>query len=38
MNDSVVRKAILSFPVGSSGGPDGLRPQHVRDMLLSQEL
>jgi len=37
VNDSEVRKAILSFPAGSSGGPDGLRPQHIRDMLLCQE-
>ena len=27
-----VVKAISSFPCGSSGGPDGLRPQHVKDM------
>ena len=37
VNDSEVRKTILSFPAGSSGGPDGLRPQHIRDMLLCQE-
>ena len=24
-----VRKAILSFPVGSSGDPDSIRPQHL---------
>jgi hypothetical protein len=23
----------MSFPAGSSGGPDGLRPQHIKDML-----
>jgi len=34
---SEVRKAILSFSSGSAGGPDGLRPQHIRDMMLRQE-
>ena len=29
--DKVV-KSIISFPSGSSGGPDGLRPQHVKDL------
>ena len=28
---------MLTFPAGSAGGPDGLRPQHIRDMLLSRE-
>ena len=28
---------MLSFPAGSAGGPDGLRPQHIRDMLLCRE-
>ena len=32
-----VRKAIRSFPAGSSGGPDGLRPQHVLDMIMNKE-
>ena len=32
-----VRRAVLSFPPGSAGGPDGLRSQHIRDMLLCQE-
>ena len=27
-----VAKAISSFPCGSSCSPDGLRPQHVKDM------
>ena len=30
-----VAKAICSFPCGSSGGPDGLRPQHLKDMTGS---
>ena len=29
-----VKKAIQSFPNGSAGGPDGLRPQHLKDLLL----
>ena len=26
-------KALRSFPLGSSGGPDGLTPQHITDLL-----
>lgn len=29
-----IKKAIQSFPNGSAGGPDGLRPQHLKDLLL----
>jgi len=32
-----VRRAALSFAACSAGGPDGLRPQHLRDLLLSSE-
>ena len=28
-----VRKAILSFRAGSSGGPDGIRPGHLRTLI-----
>ena len=28
-----VRKGILSFHAGSSGGPDGLRPGHLRSLV-----
>ena len=28
-----VLEAITSFPHGSAGGPDGLRPQHLKDLL-----
>ena len=31
-----VLSAIKSFPQGSSGGPDGLRPQHLKDMTERQ--
>ena len=30
--DEIIQ-AIYSFPAGSSGGPDGLRPQHLKDMI-----
>ena len=26
-------RAIYSFPAGSAGGPDGLRPQHLKDLI-----
>lgn len=29
----LVAQAILSFPTGSAGGPDGLRPQRLKDLL-----
>jgi len=29
-----VRRALRSFPAGSSGGPDGLTPQHLLDLLI----
>ena len=28
-----IMKAICSFSNGSAGGPDGLRPQHLKDMI-----
>ena len=31
-----VSAAIRSFPPGSSGGPDGLRPQHLKDLTEKQ--
>ena len=37
VEESDVRRAVLSFPPGSAGGPDGIRPQHIRDMLLCRE-
>jgi len=37
VDEDEVRRAVLSFPPGSAGGPDGLRPQHIRDMLTCQE-
>jgi hypothetical protein len=31
-----VRGAILSFPPGSASGPDGLSPQHLKDMIRAE--
>ena len=28
-----VKRAIISFPAGSAGGLDGLRPQHLKDLI-----
>ena len=33
VSDKEVLKAIRSFPAGSSGGPDGLRPKHIIDLV-----
>ena len=30
-----VKKALQTFPLGSSGGPDGLTAQHLKDLLWS---
>jgi len=37
VHEDEVRRAVPSFPPGSAGRPDGLRPQHIRDMLMCQE-
>ena len=34
VSPSAVRTAVQAFPSGSSAGPDGLRPQHLKDLLL----
>lgn len=34
VSPSAVRAAIQSFPNGSSAGPDGLRPQHLKDLFV----
>jgi hypothetical protein len=36
-NEDDIIKAIQSFPVGSSAGPDGLRPQHLLDLIKCLE-
>lgn len=32
IEDTDVVKSIMSFPCGSAGGPDGLSPQHLKDL------
>jgi len=36
VTSEAVLEAINSFPAGSSGGPDGLRPQHLKDLTNRQ--
>lgn len=36
-SEADVVAAIRSFPAGSTGGPDGLRPQHLRDLISNRE-
>jgi hypothetical protein len=35
--ESAVKCAVLTFPAGSAGGPDGLRPQHLKDLIQCQD-
>ena len=35
VDEGDVRRAITSFPLGSSGGPDSLLPQHLKDLTGS---
>ena len=37
VNQDKVCKVIASFPPGSAGGPDGLRPQHVKELVHCRE-
>ena len=37
VEESEVRKAILSFTAVSAGGHDGLRPQHLKELVLCRE-
>ena len=32
-----VKAAITSFPQGSAAGPDGVRPQHFKDLLAGKD-
>ena len=34
--EAQVRKAVFTFPAGSSAGHDGLSPQHMKDMISSE--
>ena len=37
LTEESVYKAIRSFPAGSAGGPNGLRPQHLIDLIGCKE-
>jgi len=37
VSDDDVRRAVQSFPAGSSAGPDGMRPQHLKDLVFCRE-
>lgn len=37
VTEQEVLKAARSFPSGSAGGPDGIRPQHLVDMLSCKD-
>lgn len=36
VSPSDIISAIQSFPAGSAGGPDGLRPQHLKDLIMDR--
>ena len=33
MSSSDVIRSVFSFPTGFAGGPDGLQPQHLQDLV-----
>ena len=37
-NSDSVKAAILSFPAGSAGGPDGLKPGHLKHLIGASEV
>ncbi len=37
LSESNIRALISTFPAGSAGGPDGLRPQHLLELIKSAE-
>ena len=37
VDEAEVLQAVRSFPAGSSGGPDGFRPQHLLDLVSCRE-
>ena len=37
VTEKEVADAVRSFPIGSAGGPDGFRPQHLLDLLNNRE-
>ena len=37
VTEDLTLKAVLSFAAGTAGGPDGIRPQHIKDLVLCRE-
>jgi Reverse transcriptase (RNA-dependent DNA polymerase) len=37
ITETAIRNLIRTFPAGSAGGPDGLRPQHILEMIKSPD-
>ena len=37
VSEADVLSAIRTFPAGSSGGPDGIRPQHILNLINCRE-
>ena len=37
VDEAAVQKAVMVFPSGSSSGPDGLRPQHLKELVQCRE-
>ena len=35
ISDKDILNAVRSFPAGSAGGPDGITPQHLKDLLAT---
>src|SRR6218665_137152 len=38
VSEEHVRRQLRSFPIGSSAGPDGIRPQHLLDLVTCAEI
>ena len=38
LTENDILSAIRSFPTGSSGGPDSIRPQHIIDLLGNADI
>src|SRR6218665_3376537 len=36
--EDAVMRMVRSFPAGSAGGPDGIRPQHTLDLITCKEV
>jgi len=38
ISEADIAQAIKSFPNGSAGGPDGMRPQHLKDLIRGNDI